>query len=87
VPHAGVAYFLIVAIIVVGHDCNALRMLLAPLLAALGTLLGILDGDVRHCLLVAAWGHLPAAWVGQSSAASSPVVYWEVTLCSPLWCT
>jgi hypothetical protein len=49
------------AAIIVGRGCSPLRMLLAPLLATLGTLVGILDGDVRRRLLVAAWGHLPAA--------------------------
>jgi hypothetical protein len=57
-PHAKVAYFLIVATIIVGRGYNPLRTLLAPLLAALG----VLDVDVRWRLLAVAWGHLPTAW-------------------------
>jgi hypothetical protein len=54
--------FLIVFAFVVSHGCKPLRTLLAPLLAALGTLLGVLDSNVKQHLLVADWGHLPAAW-------------------------
>jgi hypothetical protein len=60
VPHAGAACFLTIAAVVVGHGCDPLRTLLAPLVAAL---LGILDDVARRCLLVAAWGRLPASWV------------------------
>jgi hypothetical protein len=62
VPHAGASRFLVVAAIVVGRGCHPLRTLLAPLLAALGTLLGVMDGGVERPLLAAARGHLPAAW-------------------------
>jgi hypothetical protein len=60
-PHIEAACFLIIAAIIVGRGCSPLRMLLAPLLATLGTLTGIVDGDVGRRLLVAAWGHLHAA--------------------------
>jgi hypothetical protein len=56
VPHAEVTCFLIVAIVIVDCSCNPLRMLLVPLLATLSALLGVLDDDVRRCLLAAAWG-------------------------------
>jgi hypothetical protein len=37
-------------------------MLLALLLAALGTPLGAMNIDIGWCLLAAAWGQLPAVW-------------------------
>jgi hypothetical protein len=52
-PPVGAAYFLVVVTVVVDRGCNPLRTLLASLLTTLGALLGILDSDVRHCLLVA----------------------------------
>jgi hypothetical protein len=58
-PHTEAACFLNVAAVIVGRGCSPLRMLLAPLLA---TLVGILDGDVGRRIIVAAWGHLPAAY-------------------------
>jgi hypothetical protein len=60
VPHGGATYFLIIAAIIVGRDCNPLRMLLAPLLTTLGALLSIMDGDIGRRLLATAWGHLRA---------------------------
>jgi hypothetical protein len=45
--HVGATHFLIVATVIIGHGCDRLKMLLAPLLATLDALLGILDGDVR----------------------------------------
>jgi hypothetical protein len=60
-PHIEAAYFLIIVAVIVGHGCSPLRMLLAPLLATVGTLIGIVDGDVGRRLLVSAWGHLPTA--------------------------
>jgi hypothetical protein len=44
--HDEAAYFLVDASIVVGHGCDLLAALLAPLLAAL---LGILDYDIGRC--------------------------------------
>jgi hypothetical protein len=60
-PDTEAAYFLIVASVIVGRSCSPLRMLLAPFLATVGNLIGIVDGDVGRCLLVVASGHLPAA--------------------------
>jgi hypothetical protein len=37
-------------------------MLFACLLATLGALLGVMDGDVEQCLCVATWGRLPTTW-------------------------
>jgi hypothetical protein len=49
--HSGATRFLVVAAITVGHGCDPLKMLLASLLATLGALFGVLDGDVgRHPL-------------------------------------
>jgi hypothetical protein len=44
--HAGAACLLVVAAVIAGRECGLLTSLLAPLLAALGTLLGILDDDI-----------------------------------------
>jgi hypothetical protein len=41
-----------------------LKALLAPLVAAFDALLRAMSGDVRWCLLVTAWGHLPACLCG-----------------------
>jgi hypothetical protein len=61
VPHVRAACFLVVAVVAVSHYRIPLRMLLAPLLAALGALLGVMDGDVGWCLPITAQGHLPIA--------------------------
>jgi hypothetical protein len=61
-PHARADCLSIVAIIIVSHSHASLRTLLVPLLAALGALLGAVDGNIRWCLLSATWGLLPAAW-------------------------
>jgi hypothetical protein len=45
--HIGVARFLTIATVVIGRDCDCLKKLLAPPLAALDAPLGILDGDVE----------------------------------------
>jgi hypothetical protein len=62
VPRAGATCLPTAAIVVVGHGRNPLRTLFAPLLAALGALLGAVDGDVRRRLLATTWGHHPASW-------------------------
>jgi hypothetical protein len=62
VLHTGAACFLVVATVVVDHGRNPLRTLLAPLVATLGALLGILDSDEGRRLLAAAQGCLPATW-------------------------
>jgi hypothetical protein len=58
----GATYFLIVAAVIAGHEHNLLRTLLAPLLATLGALLGIVDDDVEWSLNTTARGHLSIAW-------------------------
>jgi hypothetical protein len=45
-PHAGAACFLTVATVVAGHSNSPLRTLLAPLLDSIGTLLGVMYGDI-----------------------------------------
>jgi hypothetical protein len=47
--HIEAAHLLADAAVVIGHHRGLLPALLVPLLAALGALLGILDGDVRQC--------------------------------------
>jgi hypothetical protein len=44
--HDGAAYLLVNAIIIIGHCCGFLMVLLETLLAALGSLLSILDDDI-----------------------------------------
>jgi hypothetical protein len=61
-PDARADCLSIVAVIIVSRSHASLRTLLVPLLAALGALLGAVDGNVRWCLLSATWGLLPAAW-------------------------
>jgi hypothetical protein len=46
-PHVRAVCFLIIAAVIVGRGRNPLRTLLAPLLAALGSLLGLIDGDIE----------------------------------------
>jgi hypothetical protein len=46
-PHVGAVCFLIIAAVIVGRGRNPLRTLLAPLPAALGSLLGLIDGDIK----------------------------------------
>jgi hypothetical protein len=51
-----------VVIIGDGYSWNPLRVLLSPLLATLGILLCVLDGDAGwHCLAIAG-DHFPAVW-------------------------
>jgi hypothetical protein len=63
-PCTRAAYLPVPAIVVVSRGRGPLRMLLAPLLATLGTIFGTLDGNVRQCLLAAAWGRLSASLGG-----------------------
>jgi hypothetical protein len=60
VPHVGVIDFLVNVII--GHGHNPQRTPLKPLLFTLGTILGILDGDIRWCHLATSWGCYLTAW-------------------------
>jgi hypothetical protein len=64
VPHVGAACLPVAAIIEVFHGRAPLRMLLAPLLDALGAIFGAVDGSVRRRLLAVAWGHVPASLGG-----------------------
>jgi hypothetical protein len=57
--HTGAAGLLVMAIITAGHGHNALKVLLAPLVATFNALLGAVGSNVRRCLLVTAQGHLP----------------------------
>jgi hypothetical protein len=63
-PHASAVCLPIVTVIVVGRGCGPLRMLLEPLLAALHTLLGDVDGNVKWHPFAVAWDHLPASLGG-----------------------
>jgi hypothetical protein len=51
-----VACLLVDAAIITDRGCGLLAALLAPLLAALGSLLGILDDDVGWRFPIATWG-------------------------------
>jgi hypothetical protein len=53
----------------VDHGHGPLRALLPPLLAALDTLLSVVDGDVGRCLIAPAWGHHPASLGGRNTVA------------------
>jgi hypothetical protein len=53
--------FLVVIIVVVGRDCNPLRVPLSLLLATVGVLLGTLDGDARWRRSAAAGDRFPTA--------------------------
>jgi hypothetical protein len=45
--HTGAACLLVVATVIVGSGCGLLKMQLAPLPTTLGTLPGVLEGDVE----------------------------------------
>jgi hypothetical protein len=60
-PHTGVARLPVTAVVMVGHHRGPLRVLLAPLFAALDALLSVMDSDIRWHLLTATWGHLPTS--------------------------
>jgi hypothetical protein len=71
--HTGASRLPIVAVIVVSH--GHLRPLLAPLFAALNTLLSAVDGNIERRLLVTAQGRLPASlgWVKHNCLMASGV--------------
>jgi hypothetical protein len=46
------------------HGHGPQRALLAPLVAALDALLGVVSADVGRCLLAAAWGRFPVRLCG-----------------------
>jgi hypothetical protein len=54
--HDGAVCFLVDATVGGSHGCGLLATLLAPLLATLSALLGILDDDVGRHFPAAAWG-------------------------------
>jgi hypothetical protein len=58
-PHTGATCFLFVDAVIVDLGCNPLRMLLPPLLATLGALLDVMDGDAGRRILAIAWDRLP----------------------------
>jgi hypothetical protein len=80
-PHVRAAYFLIVVAIIVGHDRNPLRSLLALLLAALPGIMGATSDSASLSLLGVASLLLG---VGQSSTTSLSTAYLAVTLCSSM---
>jgi hypothetical protein len=79
VPHAGATCFLIVATVIVDCGRNPLRMLLAPLIASLGALLGVMDGFLNNASLPLLEVASLLLGVGQSLVVSLPVPYWTVT--------
>jgi hypothetical protein len=56
--HAGAACLLVVATVIIGRGCGLLKVLLAPLPTALGSLPGIMESDVGRCLPTVALGHV-----------------------------
>jgi hypothetical protein len=58
VHHAGAAHLLVAAAVVINRGCGLLTVLLVPLLAALGALLGILDDNVGRHFPAVAWGRV-----------------------------
>jgi hypothetical protein len=54
--HAGAIWLLVDATAIIGRGCSLLVTVLAPLLAALGALLNILDDNVRQRFPTTAWG-------------------------------
>jgi hypothetical protein len=54
--HARATRLLAIATTVVSRFCGLLKMLLVPLHLTVGTLLGILIGDIRRCLYTIAQG-------------------------------
>jgi hypothetical protein len=60
-PHAGAAHLLV---IVVGHGCGPLKMLLVPLFAALDALHATVDGDIGLCSFIATQVASLLPWAG-----------------------
>jgi hypothetical protein len=60
-PRARAACLPVAAVIMLGHGRDPLRMLLVPLLAAIGVIFGAVDGNVERHFLAAGWGHLLAS--------------------------
>jgi hypothetical protein len=54
--HVGASYLLAIADVIVGHGGGLLKMLNGPLPTNLGTLLGVLGGDVGRCFFTIMWG-------------------------------
>jgi hypothetical protein len=59
--HARATRLPVIAIIMVSRGRGLLRVLLAPLFAALDALLSVVDGDIGRRLLATTRGHLPAS--------------------------
>jgi hypothetical protein len=70
IHHVRVIYLLII-VIVVSCGCNPIRVLLSPLLAALGVLLGSLDGATGWCRFAAIKDHVLA---GVSEGGALPTL-------------
>jgi hypothetical protein len=54
--HAGAACLLVDAVIIAGRGCSLLAVLLAPLVAILGTLSNVLDTGIGRHFPVTSWG-------------------------------
>jgi hypothetical protein len=62
--YVGATHFLVTAITMASCGHGPLRALLALLITAPDALLGAVSCDIRRCLLVAAWDHLPDCLCG-----------------------
>jgi hypothetical protein len=56
--HAGAARLIVDAAVIISRSSGLLTALLVPLLAALGALPDILDGNVKRLFPAAAWGQV-----------------------------
>jgi hypothetical protein len=63
-PHARAACFLATVLIATGCGRSPYMALLALLVTAFDAIWGMVSGIVGRCLLLAAWGHLPAHLCG-----------------------
>jgi hypothetical protein len=81
------AYLPVAAVVVASCGRGPPRVLLMPLFTALEALLSAADSDVRHCLLAAAEGHLPAS-LGRAKhdhlIAGGEDILCSQTLCAPV---